>query len=215
MKQILDILNHVHEPTVKEWMEIAEIVKEQRIRKGKLKNDDPLLLWRDSYALSLIKRWEELTRGKWVDGLPKMQEDTGIDFTGNAILKSWQPALLTKSMFVCELQKPKPFDSFLAYGHDKGNPYAENHKKQTEAYQVAQSQVLFDGFEETVKNILVCGGFKLDFDGNTMIYSSAGIAMPKCFTLSDFITEITRYNKTASTPIEIKWTENFAKQLLA
>lgn len=187
-KQILSILNPLRVLKVNEWMEISDIIKAERIAIGKLKHDDPLLLWRDSYALSRIATYETIT------SLP-----------------------LTKEMFVCEVEKPKQFDSFLAYGHEQGNPYAANHNKQMEAYIEAQSKVLFEGFfqfhnQSTILYDVQNVSFSIK-DNNIRI-SDLLTPPHSVITIGDFIYQIDLYNRTATTPITLRVNENFVKNLL-
>lgn len=194
MKEILSILNPVHLPTVDEFVRMSIVDSHP----GEFPS-----------AVTLMQRFEELTRGKWVDGLPKMQDETGIDFSENAILKSWKPSLLTKEMFVCEVAKPKKpeeinfFEGVVRPEQDEyligcmtKDSYEQNYNSYLEQYTQAKEKVWFEG--------------------NNMIWGNA-YSLTKNInraTVFDFIIELDRFNRTAKEPIKINWTENFVKELL-
>ena len=102
--QILEILNKngVHIPTVREWMEIANL----SYKKGS--NKFPLEVW----VIELMQRFEELTREKFTEINTSTKKDINIQFVGE---KNQQPVLLKKEMFVCE-EKEKVFFEWNGVG---------------------------------------------------------------------------------------------------
>lgn len=185
-KKILSILNPLRVLKVEDWIRISEIIKAERIAIGKLKHDDPLLLWRDSYALGRIATYETIT------SLP-----------------------LTKEMFVGQPQAVIEVEEGVE-GFEAGKYFTKDDIEE------AQSQVLFEGFESISKSEvkILLGANNIPFvvdvyQKETFIsfFLQSPIYLRKA-TISDFITEIDRYNRTATTPITIRVNENFVKNLL-
>lgn len=209
-ESILSILNPVHEPTVSEWMEIAKI-KFENTTKHLYKDDFTMQgLIEKAIAIELMQRWEELTRGKWVfDEMPNAESKVDTDSGSFSLVKKFQPALLTKEMFVNSVEKPT--DMYM------GEQY---YGAASDEYQAAQEKVLFEGFEiehHYVRMSNVKSPIQFYPNDSTLLISGYRIydVLVKKATLSDFITEISRYNRTATKPIEIKWTPNVIKKLLA
>lgn len=216
--EILKILNPVHLPTVAEWDEIAQILfkhptetteKYYWIRGREL---NTLRIYK-----RLQQRFEELTRGKWIE------HDLGHDKP-----KSFQPALLRKEMFVCEVEMPIMKEvSVMDYDVDTDEGMERWFKDlglddagiaKYHQYNQALSKVWFDEFESS--------------KGDNKLYHLTGLELfvgyyipaqlwinDKCVsqnikTVFDFIIELDRYNRTASTPIQIQFTENFVEELI-
>lgn len=201
--KILSKLNPVHLPTVSAWMEIAHLSKKQNDRENHVTDTD--------IAIQLQSRFEELTRGKWVtEKVDEVQENCSIpriDIYG----KVFQPALLRKEMFVCEVERPKPF-----YTLDEEDEVAYGNALLR--HQLAQSQIWFEGFEKEGELAYRNGRLLIIFPSNDkevrfrFAYDNV-IDVAHC-AVFDFLYFIDRYNRTASSPIKINWTENFIKQLL-
>lgn len=117
---------------------------------------------------------------------------------------------LKKEMFVCEVEKPK-VDSEFEY--DKG---------ELSEYTKAQESLWFDGFDNEAELVIKNQGLTIIFpvknrdDSKEVCFRFRYdnlIDIAKC-TVYDFIYLIDRYNRTATTPITINFTENFLNQLL-
>lgn len=186
MKEILSILNPVHLLFEDEFDTLATL-------SGK-----PVGLIR--------KNWEQLTRGKWVDA-----SDNGWYQLEKSQLKKenrtvFQPALLTKEMFVNSVEKP-----FIPGTTETGRLLI--YERKYNEYQSAQEKVILEGFE-MVATCVVCGIVPdAIYFQNDLLWSigQMGIKNPTVF---DFIIEIDRYNRTAKEKIVINYTENFAKLLI-
>lgn len=196
--KLMGILNPVHHLTVEDWMRIAEILHDENAQVAGYKHS-----WRhpDHYFQFLMQRWEELTRGKLVNADGNF---TNIDCETEA-KKVWQPALLSKSMFVCEpvIKVEQGIEGFEA-----GNYYEKS----------AQLEVLFAGFKfkTSAKHMLTCGYLDIAFysgDSFSTLFLVGGSQMHIC-TIADLIFEIDRYNRTATAKIVINFTENILTKLL-
>lgn len=206
-EKILSKLNPVHLPTVSEFGKIADIIchnqtggYEEIIEAGNIRNRKTLLLQ---------SRFEELTRGKWVT-TNNRSHDSILMLDKVPI---FQPALLKKEMFVCDLEKPKGYEI-------KVDSHSESRAEQlkADAYTEAQSQLWFEGFELGEIGKYTLGTDKWIFthdspSGDSIFFGEYHIKNPTVF---DFIIELDRYNynRTASEKIKINFTENFVKELL-
>lgn len=122
---------------------------------------------------------------------------------------------LSKEMFVCEVEHPvlKEANDFNILGTTD-----YYHKKAD--YIAAERKVIFEGFEVMgdvawIKQIrstrdVVRILFNPEF---SILYSFFGTRIKKA-TIGDLFTEIERYNRTATSKIELKFTENVLKELL-
>lgn len=153
-----------------------------------------------SICFELMQRWEELTRGKWI-------KETFSDGSFNH-RTSFQPALLKKSHFICEVEKPKNYD--LQVGN-----YAESITEQNKCneYTMQLKEVLFEKFETKSKSEL-----RSKRDDVSIYFPYPLLLIQRKYefrvdTISDLIFEIDRYNRTATTPIVINWTENIISKL--
>lgn len=214
--KILSILSPVHLPTQNEWMEIVDV---------RLKNIygkyigceyvwDSIPEWSrkqktETEAIKLQSRFEEMVRGKWITTNNK-SHDSILMLDKVPI---FQPALLKKEMFVCEVEKP---DFTGTETHTNYSPEADGE------YQAAQSQIWFEGFEESKKLEIQFEVFMpnypigIEFNKNkpVLVFGRKETMVREMFDVYDFIYHIDRYNRTASTPIKINFTENFVKALL-
>lgn len=197
--KILSILNPVHLLTVDEWRKIADIICPP--------HGDHAAEIQMINIIHCISRFEELTRGKWIEcdcrnGCEKCN-DIGL---------IWQPALLKKEMFVCEVKEPHWKDYPKLAGFD-----SKKLEDATIKYTQAQAKVWFEGF------------YKAASDGAAVLKTQPGFAVKWMTatefvwienkriyspTVFDFIIELERYNKSTKEPIKINWTENFVKELV-
>lgn len=227
MKEILEILNPVHLPTCGEWMKIADILKESYAaktyvtRKNKAGEDITTPIGQNPFGWSkhiektkqklfhkLISRFEELTRGKWAEERD-YEVEVGNHKVGNytpSISRVFQPALLTKDRFVCEVEKPRWTLQMRLDSEEYKNTvkeWWENHG----------SKVWFEGFELEEQALLTCGSCYIIFSnlGARLGINDREIKRPSIF---DLIIELDHYNRTAKEPIKIMWTEAFLTQLL-
>lgn len=111
---------------------------------------------------------------------------------------------LKKEMFVCEVEKPT--DMYM------GEQY---YGAAMDEYNKAQEKVWFEGFERNVNIIIFSKSFEF-YEDELIVPTTHNVRyyVIKNPTVSDFIIEIDRFNRTSSTPINISFTENFLNQLL-
>lgn len=129
---------------------------------------------------------------------------------------------LEKEHFVCDVEKPVNYHLWVhSLAHDGFiyNPNEEEYKK-CKAYQAAQDQLIFEGFENSGNIKVVNKGITISFGGSIINIRFGGIdeflhVIPKTPTILDFIIEIDRYNRTASEPIKINLHKSFIKKLIA
>jgi len=114
--------------------------------------------------------------------------------------------LLTRQMFVCGAMKPSSVSDF--------------YEEQEDEYIQAQSKLIFAGFEISETFSLRCGVLRIhviNWESSTWNFQfpyrpEVTIKYPTVF---DLLIELDRYNRTAKEKIEIKWTENFVKELIS
>lgn len=132
---------------------------------------------------------------------------------------------LTKEMFVCQVEKPNKVGSFkLAIGED-----SEYVNKLLNLYQAALKKLWFEGFENTsdyyVENSRIGIDFQVEIgNGNINDYTVIDVLgenqledeihLPINATVSDLIYHISKFNETASKPVEINVTDIFIQELI-
>lgn len=195
-EKILSILNPVHLPTVSEWMEIAIEI-----------DDDPITRLSNFYKLQ--SRFEELTRGKVVNNSThSITKDRG--HLHIHVKTVFQPALLTKSMFVCEVEEPEPLNI-----ETRKSFVTEDENLEHRMYNKAQSQIWFEGFGIMSKSEISCSDkIQLWFPTPVMVINHNSKLIENIDTVFDFIIELDRFNRTASEKIKINWSSNFVNELL-
>lgn len=130
---------------------------------------------------------------------------------------------LTKEMFVSTVQKPTDIEYKLVKGIVLGDYRTQSIMDKVEEYDNAQEKVWFEGFEpirnsSEVKILLPPDNkaFTVDvYQKDTFIkfFLQMPIYLSQA-TLFDFIYQVDLYNRTASTPINISFTEQFCQELL-
>lgn len=122
---------------------------------------------------------------------------------------------LTKAHFVCEVEEPALYRNWVA---DKTPDLPGVNMDNCNEYTKAQSQLIFAGFVQMDKESMIV--YHTGIEGMSLSLSAKNIRIDNYFsadcieTVFDFIIEIDRYNRTATTPINISFTENFCKELL-
>lgn len=203
--KILSILNPIHLPTVQERRNIAFIIAGV---KHELKDAEHPLA--DVEYRKLDQRFEELTRGKY--HLITKQVGGGHPIPDKEI---WQPAILKKEMFVCEVKEPHWKDYPKLAGFD-----SEKLENATIEYNQAQAKVWFENWMNgVVENSPIIywkgnGSSSLCFKDKNLRLGDVITPINSVVTVFDFIIELDRYNRTAKEPIKINWTENFGKELI-
>lgn len=135
-----------------------------------------------------------------------------LDFLYKKLTKRYEAITsqpLTKAMFVCEVEKPKAVRITSA---DQLMP--EAYINDSDEYTKAQSQLWFAGFEMKGNKIIFRSSLSILFTQSSVSLEYAGISYLHKLRVFDLITEIDRYNRTATTPINISFTENFANEIL-
>lgn len=209
MKEELKIMNPVRLLTVEDFKAIAELSLQ-----GEHEVNESALIkqaYLDRRTNYFIKRFESITRGKFVYDGETSQEIAASEKSGKRV---WQPALLTKEMFVNTAKRPVDEEWNL------------ERDKEIADYEAAQKKLWFKGFEiieqEGGCTHLSSGQIDLKFwaDGSIefdigMDGSDSDAAMcSKDLTPFDFLTELDRYNRHATTPIHLEWSEDFLNELL-
>lgn len=100
--QVRETLNNggIHFPLFKEWEKMADLVYQDNLWNGD-RSDIPFV----AHAfVRLQSRFEKLTRGSW-----KFDDDE-LYLEPHERKKVFEPVLLKKEMFVCEVEKPKDYD---------------------------------------------------------------------------------------------------------
>lgn len=217
-------LNPVRLLTVDEWKQIAEIL-------SGFEDDNDTSYQVALHFKRLLSRFEELTRGKWVteeiiSGEPFRSNAKNPNISDTEYLhevdearfsarKVWQPSLLKKEHFVCDVEKPKPFYTLdlqdeISYGND------------CLKYQSAKDQLIFEGFESYGNNMHMgeeiwhnTNRIHLYYrkDKQSQFFVKIGNYERFPETLFDLIIELDRFNRTVI-PIKINFSESFIKKLI-
>lgn len=127
---------------------------------------------------------------------------------------------LNKEMFVCEVEKPIiPSMAWQSATAEKLQSRRADYEINQQEYTKAQESLWFEGFELSNDTYTVFNSeFEIWFSSQSKpriwFSSYEDCTLNKNPSLFDFIIEIDRYNRTATTPITINFTENFCKELL-
>lgn len=124
------------------------------------------------------------------------------------LLQSYEALLnkkLSKEMFVCEATEPYA-EEFIIDKHNTVNDLAYREAK--DDYELAQSKVFFEWFEKAEDG--VSNGVVYIEDGKLWIN---GYFKGVVKTLRSLFLRIELYNETATSKIELKFTENILKEL--
>jgi hypothetical protein len=143
---ILAILNNggAHLPTAREFRMMAEAKWGEGLSNAEYK----------SSAFSIGARFEELTRGKWVKQpvfKPVLVDGYGLAYDATQQQLVFQHARLLKKHVVCEMEKPiepnkqdyPEFEYNTCFVID-----LEEYETKRKAYEAAQQQVWFSGFDK-------------------------------------------------------------------
>ena len=201
-QSILDILNPVHILTPDEALKISGLYYV-----GK-KPSVPLEHALVHTAFKVLQRYEELVLGK------KVVEGHTTKY------EVWQPALLKKEMFVSK--EPHDFE-VLANAKCSGWDYLPNCDTRyydKVSYEAAQQDLIFEGFEMQEYEMPKVTSFKtlaveVLFGDDWCRLFIDGWCVAEAPTMFDLLIEIDRYNRTASKPIELKFTPAFCDKLLS
>lgn len=202
IEQIAAIINPVRVMKVEDWMKVANVLRVEKVKETNgLWSANSYSDYKNKKFIELLSRYESLTS---------------------------QP--LTKEMFVCDVDRPKEFDLYLHGLLNMQDAFSsEEYGKwlvECRTYQAAQSKLWFEGFEidEDCEDC-VNGGLSIHFQTlltkrkRVVIWAAGKVILRVILrdenpTISDLITEISRYNRTESKPVEIKLSENFIREVV-
>ncbi len=198
LNKINEKLSPVRVLKVQDWMEIADVLSEIDIRIMGDRAKNPITNDLNSYRAS-YKYWRTVSQLQ-------------------SRCETLTSARLEKGHFVCEVEKKKcrcQCHTNKAIKHIEAcceNGYVVNPLEEMQA----QEKVWFAGFEAYYQNSVrhSNNGFTLEWDADLMIYTSMDFSMKLPLTVFDFIYHITKYNETATSKIEIQFTEQFVKALV-
>lgn len=123
---------------------------------------------------------------------------------------------LERKHVVCEVEKPRGFDNWVA----KGSYYESDEEGQQlcKAYESAQSALVFEGFELSESGRLAMNGnVRIHFNpyGASIITLTIVTNEPVIIsTPFDILYQVHKYNETAATKINLQFTEGFIKKIL-
>lgn len=136
------------------------------------------------------------------------------------LMQSWESITkqpLKKSHFVCEVEKPVNYESYLHYQKTGLIPCDTLEQiewvEKCQAYQSALKEVIFEGFGGDIMSVFFpqCV-IHFGKTGILLCMGSEAVGQVWVSTIFDFIFHIDRYNRT-TTPILINFTSNFVKLL--
>lgn len=209
MNELLQLLNPIRDYSVEDAMKMATL--QMRVPISEITPDD----------INGNERWiaERNVRG--------------INLMGS--IESIKKMVLTKEMFVCEVEKPviqdvlvDDYDTDTDEGMEKWfTDLGLNEKGISEynAWQAARAKVLFAGFEISKYDIHIIVFKEGRTDGRATLkffYGHNGVSvslngeyfLPNNPTISDLIHAIEVYNRTPTNKISLEWTENILKLLI-
>lgn len=169
--------------------------------------------------LNILNPVRRLTVAEWIQIAEIIQYksdkyyDKGFDVTRLIFVKLMQrleeltKKQLTKKDFVCEVEQPK----LENYGGGYSMELLKQFKQLESTYEAAQREVIFEGFEKLNDESVHVSGH-LFIVGNGYLFVETNRVYQA--TLFDLIYHVTKYNETATTKIELKFTPDFVNKLL-